>query len=269
MKFEAFLINMKGNPERLAYMSRQLNNLGIPFAIQEGTDGKTYNFKNEYNEALSKKLNGSVLSPGERGCALSHRRILEKILEEHVDYALILEDDIELPGTFKGALDEVLRQRASGETNWEYLAFNYPSVGIKFIRLWIFLLFEQFRKNPSIGLFLKIPIFCIKFFGISLFSAFEGIRDARFKKIYKYGKPARFYRPLYLAGCYLVTNRGAQKLLSINTKLVYAADRIQNVARVKKGLKLFAFVPLLVKQRRDKFESTIYQNKNYQYEKYD
>ncbi len=269
MKFKIFLINMKKSPERLEFMSNQLHSLGLPFFIQEGIDGKTFDFKDVYDERLSTKLNGSPLALVEKGCAMSHKLILEKSFSEELDYVLVLEDDVELPSNFEQILDEELNKRENKKTTWEYLAFNYPTVGLKFIKLWLFLLKEQFIKTPSLFLYTKTPIYFIKFLVIVMFSIFEGSRDIIYKKIYKYGRPAKFYRPLYLAGCYLVTKEGIKKLLNVQEKLIYPADRIQNIARVKKGLKLFHFVPLVVKQRRDKFESTMYQNKDYVFSKYD
>ena len=261
---------MRKNPERLEFMSQQLQSLGIPFSIQEGVDGKIYDFSSIYDENLSKKLNGFPLSPVDRGCPVSHRKCLEKILDEGLDYALILEDDVELPEDFKDILEKTLKERENSTTTWEYLAFNYPSVGFKFVRLWLYLLFfERFRNHATLSLYLQIPFFFIKFVGILLFSLFEGARDWFYKKVYTYGKPARFYRSMYLAGCYLVTKEGVKKLLSISDKLIYPADRVQNIAYDRNNLKLFHFVPLIVKQRRDKFESTMNQNKNYVFSKYD
>lgn len=260
---------MQKSPERLSFMSNQLNSLLLPFSIQEGIDGKTYDFKDIYDEKLSIKLNGSPLALVEKGCALSHKLILEKALAEQLDYVLILEDDVELPITFKKILDRELEKRDSKKTNWEYLSFNYPTVGLKFVKLWLFLLGEQFSKKPTTVLYLKIPLYIIKFAIVVTFSIFEGLRDVFYRNRYSYGKPARFYRPLYLAGCYLVTREGIKKILAVQEKLIYPADRVQNIARVKKGLRIFHFVPLVVKQRRDKFESTMYQNKDYIFSKYD
>jgi GR25 family glycosyltransferase involved in LPS biosynthesis len=250
-------------------MSSQLKSLGIPFAVQEGVDGKIYDFSNDYDEQLSKKLNGSPLADVEKGCALSHRYALKKSIDEKIEYALILEDDVELPNNFKKIIENEIMKREKCESGWEYLSFNYPTVGIKFIKLWFFLLSEQFKKRPSLFLYIKIPLYVTKGLMIVIFSFYEGTRDLLYKKIYKYGVPSKFYRPIYLAGCYLVTSSGSKKILSINEKLVYPADRIQNVARIKKGLRLYWFVPLIVKQRRDKFESTMYQNKNYVFNEYD
>lgn len=269
MTCRIFVINMKKSAERLAFMSEQLSRLGLSFEIQMGIDGKTHEFGDMYDEESSERLNGTPLALVEKGCALSHRLILERIVSEHIPYTLILEDDVELPTQFKDALAQELEKQKEGKAVWEYLAFNYPTVGWKFVKLWLFLLTEQFKKRPSTTLYAKLPVFFIKFLGILAVSLFEGLRDMLYKKLFTYGAPARFYRPMYLAGCYLVTEAGAKKLLEVQTKLIYPADRIQNIARVKKGLKLFWFVPLLVKQRRDKFESTMYQNKDYVFEKYD
>lgn len=264
-----FVINMKKSTERLTFMSAQLDSLVLPFEVQEGVDGKTYDFSTIYDEKLSKRLNGTPLALVEKGCAMSHRLILERIVREHIPYTLILEDDVELPTTLKEVLDQEIKKRKKGETSWEYLAFNYPTVGRKFIKLWLFLVGEQFRKHPSFSLYIRTPVFFLKFLGILAISLLEGIRDNVYKKLFTYGRVVRFYRPMYLAGCYLLTEEGAKKLLEVQTKLIYPADRIQNIARIKNGLKLFWFAPLLVKQRRDKFESTMYQNKDYVFSKYD
>jgi len=269
MKFKTFVINMKRSPERLAFMSDQLNRLGIPFSVQEGIDGNTYDFGALYDDALARKKNGVPLTAGEKGCLLSHRLIWEKIIAEDLDYALIFEDDIELAANFKGALDHELARRESGKTHWEYLSFNYPTPGFKFIRLWLFLLSEKFSRDQSWTLRAKIPLYAAKFIGIVLLSCWEQLRSVLYRNIHRFGAPARFWRPVYLAGCYVLTKSGAEKLLSVSKLLVYPADRIQNIARREKKLRIFWYVPLLAKQRRDKFKSILYDNKNYVFEKYD
>lgn len=255
MKYKVFLINMKKATDRYLFMSEQLKKQGLEFTVQEGIDGEVYNFDSFYDEEYGRKIDRSFipLNSREKGISLSHKTILEKMLEENLDYALVLEDDVELPNDFKNIIETEIKNRDENKTKWEYLSFNYPSVGLKFIQLWLFLFKRMFRKNESIIFYFKLPFYSIKFILIVLFSIFEGARDSLYKKMYKYGKVSLFYRPLYLAGCYLVNREGANKLVSLNTKLTYTADRLPNVARVKSGLKYYAFVPLLVKQRRDKF----------------
>lgn len=248
---------MKKSTDRYLFMSEQLKKLGFDFTVQEGIDGEIYNFDSICDEDYSKKFDKSFvpLTPREKGISLSHKTILERMLAENLDYALVLEDDVELPDEFKKIIELEIKNRDKGKTKWEYLSFNYPSVGLKFIELWIFLFIKMFKKNQTFSFYLKLPIFLVKFIIVTLFSTFEGFRELVYKKIYKYGKVSLSYRPLYLAGCYLVNRNGAKKLLSLSQKLTYPADRLPNVARTKKGLKYYAFVPLLVKQRRDKFRS--------------
>ncbi len=48
------------------------------------------------------------LSPGEVGCYASHLKVARRVLDEGLDYALVLEDDAILPVTLRGDLDEIL-----------------------------------------------------------------------------------------------------------------------------------------------------------------
>ncbi|MBU6370913.1 MAG: glycosyltransferase family 25 protein [Patescibacteria group bacterium] len=267
MKFKTFVINMKKNPDRLAFMSDELGKLGIPFVVQEGIDGQTHDFSDVYDEKFAIEKNGAPLTAGEKGCALSHRTIWQTIVSEKLDCALILEDDVELAPTFKTALDEALDDRESGNTDWEYLAFNYPSPGIKYIRLWLFMLSEKLAKEQSPRKYLALPWYMLKFVGMAAMSIFEGARNAFYKRTDR-NAALLFFRPVYLAGCYLITAEGARKLLALSEKLAYTADRIQNVARVKSSLHIRYHVPLLAWQRRDRFQSNMYSDKRYDFKRY-
>lgn len=255
--FQTFLINMKRSPERLDFMSKQLERLNLDFEIQEGIDASVHDFSNVYDEEIAKKYNGIPLTIGEKGCALSHKTILEKMLERNLDYVLILEDDVDIPHNFKETVEKMVRENEKKHQKWEYLAFNYPHVGLRQIRLWLHLFFAKWEKDISAKKFLAIPLYCAKFAVVCIYSFFEALREFIYRKYIKPGRPVLFYRPLYLAGCYLITRSGAQKLLSFGDKLIYPADRIQNAARIKKGLRLYAFCPMIVTQRRDKFKSTL------------
>lgn len=257
MNYQTFVINMKRSPERLEFMTEQFKRLGMDFEVQEGVDGRTYNFSDVYDENVSIKYNGTPLTPVERGCALSHKIILEKTLESDLEYVLILEDDVELPDNFKEIVERVIKDNDGDKTDWEYLSFNYPYVGIRNIKLWLYLFFNMFKRDKSLLKILKIPMYFVKFILISIFSLLEGLREKIYKQKYKLGKVVKFYRPIYFAGCYLVKRTGAEKILSIGNGIIYPADRVQNVARIKKSLKLYAFCPMVAKQRRDKFESTL------------
>lgn len=257
MTLETLVINLNRNPERLLFMQKQLGDAGISFTRQEAIDGKIYDFSPDFDESEYRKVNkGFGISLGERGCALSHKKALEKMLTSPSDYALIMEDDVSIPKNFKSILDHEIKRHQDGETSWEYLSFNYPSVGYKAIILWLFLFYTMFTSKKGSTKYLTLPIYLIKFLAVATLSMFEGFRESLYRRIYKTGKPGRFLRPLYLAGCYLVTRDGAHKLLKTQgDKIRYTADRLPNVARVKEGLRFFGFVPLLVIQQRDIFQS--------------
>ena len=92
----------------------------------------------------------------------------------------------------------------------------------------------------------------------------ESGRDRVYRKL-KISGPVKFYRPTYFAGCYLITNVAALKLLSLEEKVVFAADRLHNQARIKKELNVKLFCPLLVSQQRQEFGSSILGVKSIKY----
>jgi GR25 family glycosyltransferase involved in LPS biosynthesis len=259
MNFKAFIINLERNPERLAFMTSELDKLGISFERFNAFDGSKYDFSYDYDEDLYKSKNkGTTATNGVKGCALSHRKVLEKMIAENLDYALVFEDDIELRDDFGQIIKKELQRRESGKTRWEYLSFNYPSVGYKSIHLWLFLFNEQAKREKwSLKFISKLPIYLIKFLGVSTLYLLEGLRESIFKLIYKHGKPTFFLRSLYLAGCYMINQSGARKLIDLNTKIAYTADGLPNAARLKRGLKFLAYVPLVARQKREEFESTL------------
>lgn len=257
MTFKAFVINLERNPERLTFMKDQLMNAGIPFFREEAVDGKKYDFSSDFDEKKYKSHNnGNGISLGELGCALSHKHALERMLREGCDYALIMEDDISIPSYFKKIIDRELELRSKRRTSWDYLSFNYPSVGYKAIILWLFLFYTMFAGKKGYLKYLSLPLYVIKFFAVSCLSLMEGFREFTYRHVYEYGKASIFMRPLYLAGCYLVTQEGAKKILKTQGEtILYTADRLPNVARVKENLAFYAYVPLCVIQQRDKFQS--------------
>ncbi len=258
MKYSTFIINLDKNPERLSFMSEQFKNLGMNFERFNAINGSEYDFSTEYNEDVYKKINrGTTLTKGFLGCTLSHRKTLEKMIERNDDYVLVLEDDIELSIDFKKILENELSKRELGKTNWEYLSFNYPSVGWKSINLWLFLVINEIIKNrKKLKTWLKIPYLGIKFITISIIYTAEGLRENIFNLL-NIGRPVKFYRPLYLAGCYLVTKQGAEKLVKMNSPIKYSSDGLPNYAKSVCSLKFYAYAPLVARQKREEFQSTL------------
>ena len=103
-----YVINLKKRPDRLKYISDQLDKMGLEFERFEAIDGadlvRPHPLFDEKRFLLDQKKH---IVSGEIGCALSHREIWKKIIEEGLPRALILEDDIEVSGKVKHLLSDI------------------------------------------------------------------------------------------------------------------------------------------------------------------
>lgn len=102
-KMKTFIINLKNSVDRRLKIEGQLNALSIDHEFIEAVNGKAMSTEELAN--MTKKTNYAFL-PGEIGCALSHQKIYKKMIDENIDSALILEDDVTLLDGFS----EVIRK---------------------------------------------------------------------------------------------------------------------------------------------------------------
>ena len=96
-----FVINLKRRPDRREEVSKMMAGMGIRFEFIEAVDGgemlPTEEARLNYylNHFIDEReTHGWVASVGQIGCWLSHVELWKKIVEEHIDSALILEDDL-------------------------------------------------------------------------------------------------------------------------------------------------------------------------------
>ncbi|MEP9353768.1 glycosyltransferase family 25 protein [Xanthobacter sp. KR7-65] len=78
------LVNLERRPDRLAFMRRQLDDLGIAFQRLEAIDGTEAGV-----EPATPGFSGA-----ERACAFSHRLAWERFLASGAPHCLVLEDDV-------------------------------------------------------------------------------------------------------------------------------------------------------------------------------
>lgn len=117
--YKTFLINLDKSVDRLersASILKEHNILfervsavyGADLSAQELSTAYDYQLPNAYY----KKLN-----VGEIGCYLSHRKVWQKIVDEQLDFAVILEDDFNIVGDFNQMLSTVSRL----DITWHYI----------------------------------------------------------------------------------------------------------------------------------------------------
>ncbi|WP_380183603.1 glycosyltransferase family 25 protein [Kalamiella sp. sgz302252] len=89
-----FIINLERSVDRKNALTERCEQLGLQVEFIKAVDGRV--FTKAEVEKLTAKINYAFL-PGEIGCALSHQLIYKRMVEEKIDSALILEDDVTLP----------------------------------------------------------------------------------------------------------------------------------------------------------------------------
>lgn len=93
---KAYVINLVRAPERREHMKAELEKAAISFQFIEAIDGKAIDV-DDSQVVSSEWLGRSPFWPNVAGCALSHMSAYRQVLEEGLDVALVLEDDVLLP----------------------------------------------------------------------------------------------------------------------------------------------------------------------------
>lgn len=113
-----YCINLPQRKDRKTFVTKTATDIGLSnlsfFDAVDGRDEKQV-------ENVLTRLNASVddvLSPGEKGCLLSHACIWREIADENIPYALILEDDVCFVESFIVNLLEVLNSGKQMDGPW-------------------------------------------------------------------------------------------------------------------------------------------------------
>ena len=102
----AYVINLARSRDRRAYITAHLDKIGIDYEIVTAIDGYELDLDDE--NVIAPSFRTSVMLPaGSAGCALSHIAVYRKIIEDGLDMALVLEDDVILPTDLDALADAV------------------------------------------------------------------------------------------------------------------------------------------------------------------
>lgn len=95
---QCFVINLPKDTDRKQSISEELQKAGIEFSFFEAVNGaelmKNTNTADFYNEEKAIRERYRKMTAGEIGCALSHLKIYQKMQDENIPHALIMEDDV-------------------------------------------------------------------------------------------------------------------------------------------------------------------------------
>ena len=86
---------MSSSSDRFNYISQQLEQQNLSFKRIPGVDIKErQDLKNKYYSKVRNKLDyHTPLTDGEIGCYIAHRNAWKAILDDNIDFGLVLEDD--------------------------------------------------------------------------------------------------------------------------------------------------------------------------------
>tara|TARA_B100001094_G_scaffold329815_1_gene393456 strand:- start:10273 stop:11067 length:795 start_codon:yes stop_codon:yes gene_type:complete len=92
-----FVINLDTSQKRLVRFQQEANRVNLEFERISAVAGSTLSKKeieNIYPSTQIRKHFRQALNAGELGCFLSHIKCWQKVVDDKLDYAMILEDDI-------------------------------------------------------------------------------------------------------------------------------------------------------------------------------
>ena len=110
MRPTIFVISLPGSTTRQEAIAAQLDRHALAFTWLEGINGRQLSeaaVREVCSAERAEHAIGRQLSRGEVGCALSHLKVYQTILDEVLDLVLVLEDDAALSENFAEELAQI------------------------------------------------------------------------------------------------------------------------------------------------------------------
>lgn len=217
-----YVINLKSQPERRSRMAALLDAQGVDYEFFDAVYGKNLSAEEESlcskdNQVILEFDNGrkllveDELSASEKGCALSHLKLYQKILDDGVERAVIMEDDLDLTQETFLALNSIDCIKES----WDIINFS-SHIGIKSLPF-----AKKYYFDKQNGYY---------------FSRL-GMRNSTLDS---YFNQRRF---LCYTALYVVTPKACRRLISLGYPVRITADYLTGIVAYH-NLKLFRVYPL-------------------------
>ncbi|QIR15954.1 glycosyltransferase family 25 protein [Shewanella aestuarii] len=126
MNFKVFVINLDKSLERMAFMQKQLEQFNIEFERVSAVYGKELTeteICDVFDESTNLDKYDKVLNVGEIGCYLSHVKCWNAVVDQQLDFALILEDDSTLNPNLLSLINSISRL----SVKWDYIKLCHGS----------------------------------------------------------------------------------------------------------------------------------------------
>jgi glycosyl transferase family 25 len=116
-----FIINLERSTDRCADMTAKLAPLQIDYSFFKAIDGQALDIDTLPDYAKTSRLLsfGHGLMKGEIGCLLSHRAIYRHMVDNNIDKAIILEDDVDIEPVFPQIIRDIIHSPAQ----WDLVRF--------------------------------------------------------------------------------------------------------------------------------------------------
>lgn len=105
-----FVINLARDTARRDHMRAALGRVGLDGEFVAAVDGRTLTPADRamVDQARTKLVYGNDLLDNEIGCYLSHYRLWQRMIDQNIEVALILEDDLEISPDLPALVGELL-----------------------------------------------------------------------------------------------------------------------------------------------------------------
>lgn len=123
--FKIFIINLAHSTERWQHVSQQLERLQLPYERIDAVYGKTLSDSEidaVFSTTLADKYFHYRLTRGEIACYLSHIKAWQQIIDDGLDFAIVLEDDINIDSLFAHVPERI----AAFNNSWDVIKLAAP-----------------------------------------------------------------------------------------------------------------------------------------------
>ena len=110
MKIKIYVVSLKSAENRRINIINQLKRINFEYEIIDAVNGKELS-QNKLAELVDTdivKKYPNWLTLGAIGCSLSHHKIFSKIIEDDIDYGIILEDDAKVLPNFESVIRKLI-----------------------------------------------------------------------------------------------------------------------------------------------------------------